>query len=77
MNFPKALTSLVGFGTRWFPNRINRKLDDKDNLLAEALGALESRSATDYPELTDAPRRLRRWPPPLLELPLPISRSMA
>src|SRR3989304_2806812 len=47
----KALTSISTFSKRVHNQRINRRLDDRDNLLKEGLKNIEERSASNYPEI--------------------------
>jgi hypothetical protein len=49
--YAKALSNVSQFEKRWFLNRINRKLDDRDFVLAEALKNVEGASSSLYPEV--------------------------
>jgi len=52
MNYAKALSNVPDFLKRWWPNRIHRKLDDRDFVLAAALKNLEARPVSIYPSVT-------------------------
>jgi hypothetical protein len=55
MSFAKALENVVGWSRRRHPLRINRRLDDRDNVLFEAMANLEGRSSTIYPTVQSMP----------------------
>ena len=46
MPVSKALENTTNYSTRWTSERIERRLDDRDNLLSEALYNLENRTVT-------------------------------
>ena len=46
MPVSKALESADNYSTRWTSERVERRLDDRDNLLSEALYNLENRTIT-------------------------------
>lgn len=46
MPVSKALESADNYDTRWTSERVERRLDDRDNLLSEALYNLENRTVT-------------------------------
>lgn len=46
MSVSKALESATNYSTRWTSERVERRLDDRDNLLSEGLYNLENRSIT-------------------------------
>ena len=46
MPVSKALENATNYDTRWTSDRIERRLDDRDNLLSEALYNLENRTVT-------------------------------
>jgi hypothetical protein len=46
MPVSKALENAANYATRWTSKRVERRLDDRDNLLSEALYNLETRSVT-------------------------------
>jgi hypothetical protein len=46
MPVSKALESTTNYATRWTSERVERRLDDRDNLLSEGLYNLENRTVT-------------------------------
>lgn len=58
MSTAKALLNVVGYERRRHNVRINRRLDDRDNILFEALAILEGRSSAVYPTVQEFPATL-------------------
>ena len=52
MSVSKALESATNYSTRWTSERVERRLDDRDNLLSEALYNLENRTVTISGDMT-------------------------
>ena len=48
----KALLGAAGYSTKWHQKRIHRKLDDRDDVLDEALQIIESHDASALPRIT-------------------------
>ena len=45
----KSIEAVNNYGTRYHTQRINRRLDDRDNVLKEALAVLEEKDHAVYP----------------------------
>ena len=50
----KSLVNADSYSTKWHQKRIHRKLDDRDDVLDEALQILESHDASALPFITSA-----------------------
>lgn len=56
--FAKSLEGVTRFDERRHPQRINRRLDDRNNVIFEALKLLETRSSAIYPTAHVVPAEL-------------------
>jgi hypothetical protein len=49
----KALLGAAGYSTKWHQKRIHRKLDDRDDVVDEALQLIEEHDATVFPVIKE------------------------